>query len=215
MADLIHEFFERELSETESAVLSEQLRLSADESLRFEGLLESHYLATGLPLPELPASLQNLPLNPGGLSSALSLKLFAVLIAAMGLGYAVYKFWPSPAVAPEAVLEPVVSVSQSQPSAVITKLLPVQPKAVSPTETGEELSVVVGAQEKTLVTVRILNQQGREVRDLYTGFVQPGHWSFQWDGDLSAGVPAPAGDYQIDVQSGALHQTKDRQIKPN
>jgi hypothetical protein len=211
MADLIHEFFERELSETEADVLSEQLRLSTDESLRFEGLLESHYLATGLPLPELPASLQNLPLNPGGLGSALGLKLFAVLVAT-GLGYAVYKFWPSPAVAPQAVLAPVVSVSQP---AVITKLLPVQPKSVSPTATGEELSVVVGAQEKTLVTVRILNHEGGEVRDLYTGFIQPGHWSFQWDGDLSDGVPAPAGEYQIDVQSGALHQTKDIQIKPN
>jgi len=211
MADLIHEFFERELNEAESDALSEQLRLSTDESLRFEGLLESHYLATGLPLPELPASLQNLPLNPGGLGSALGLKLVAVLIAA-GLGYMVFKFWPSPAVAPQAVLAPEVSVSQ--PSA-ITKLLPVQPKSVSSTATGEELSVVVGAQEKTLVTVRILNQEGKEIRDLYTGFVQPGHWSFQWDGDLSNGVAAPAGNYEIDVQTGALHQTKDIRIKSN
>jgi len=211
MADLIHEFFERELSEAESDALGEQLRLSTDESLRFESLLESHYAATGLPIPELPASLQNLPLNPGGLSSALGLKIFAVLIAA-GLGYAVLKYWPLPAPAPQAVLAPIVSLSQP---AAITRLLPVQPKPVSPTATGEELSVVVGAQAKTLITVRILNQEGKEIRDLYTGFVQPGHWSFQWDGDLSDGVPAAAGDYQIDVQTGALHQTKDIRIKPN
>lgn len=210
MADLIHEFFERELSETESAALSEQLRLSTDESLRFEDLLESHYLATGLPLPELPASLQSLPLNPGGLGSALGLKLAAVLMMAAGLGYVVLKYWPSTPV-PQAALAPVVS--EFQPA--ITKLLTVQPKSVSLTATGEELSVVVGAQAKTLVTVRILNHEGKEVRDLYTGFVQPGHWSFQWDGDLSDGVPAPAGEYQIDVQSGALHQTKDIQIKSN
>jgi len=211
MADLIHEFFERELSEAESDALSEQLRLSTDESLRFEGLLESHYLATGLPLPELPASLQSLPLNPGGLSSALGLKLVAVLVAAAGLGYVVLKYWPSAPV-PQAALAPMVSLSQP---AMITKLLPVQPKSVSSTATGEELSVVVGTQAKTLVTVRILNHEGGEVRNLYTGFVQPGHWSFQWDGDLSDGVPAPAGAYQIDVQSGALHQTKEIQIKPN
>ena len=59
MADLIHEFFERELSEAESDALSEQLRQSTDASLRFEGLVENHYAATGLPLPELPASLKN------------------------------------------------------------------------------------------------------------------------------------------------------------
>ncbi len=210
MADLIHEFFERELTEAESDALGEQLRLSADESLRFEGLLESHYAATGLPLPELPTSLQNLPLNPGGLGSALGLKLFAVLVVA-GLGYLVLKSWLSPAV-PKAVLAPVVSTSQP---AVITKLLPVQPKPVSSTATGEQLSVVVGAQAKTLVTVRILNYEGKEIRDLYTGFVQPGHWSFRWDGDLADGVPAPAGNYEIDVQTGALHQTKDIRIKPN
>jgi flagellar hook assembly protein FlgD len=86
---------------------------------------------------------------------------------------------------------------------------------VDPTATGEQLSVVVGAQEKTLVTVRILNHEGQEIRDLYTGFIQPGHWSFRWDGDLSDGVVAPAGNYEIDVQTGALHQTKDIRIKAN
>jgi hypothetical protein len=213
MADLIHQFFERELTEAESDALGNQLMLSTDDSLRFEGLLESHYAATGLPLPELPASLQNLPLNPGGLGTALGLKLFVVLIAT-GLGYAVLKFWPSAAVPAKVNLAPVGSISQSQPAAV-AKLLPVHPQQVGATAVGEELSVMVGAQEKTLVTVRILNHEGREVRDLYTGFVQPGHWSFQWDGELSDGVPAPAGDYQIDVQTGDLHQIKDIQIKPN
>src|SRR5665213_37367 len=211
MADLIHEFFERELSEAESDALSEQLRQSTDASLRFEGLVENHYAATGLPLPELPASLKNLPLNPGGLGTALGWKLFAVLIAA-GLGYAVLKFWPSSSIVPISVV-PAPIISQSQPAAA--KLLPVQPQKVEPTVTGEELSVVVGAQAKTLVTVRILNQAGQEVRDLYTGFVQPGQWSFRWDGDLSNGAPATAGQYQIDVQTGALHQTKNIRIKPN
>jgi hypothetical protein len=213
MADLVHEFFERELTEAESDALSDQLRLSTDDSLRFEGLLESHYAATGLPLPELPSSLQNLPLNPGGMGTALGWKLFAVLMAA-GLGYVVLKFWPNAAVPAKAVLAPVVSVSQSQP-AVLTQLLPVHPREVSPTAVGEELSVVVGAQAKTLVTVRILDHAGKEIRDLYTGFVQPGHWSFRWDGDLSDGVVAPAGNYEIDVQTGALHQTKDIRIKAN
>lgn len=132
---------------------------------------------------------------------------------AAGLGYAVFKFWPvSPVIPASVVPAPVISVSQ--PAAVV-KLLPVQPRAVSSTATGEQLSVVVGAQEKTLVTVRILDHEGQEIRDLYTGFVQPGHWAFRWDGDLSDGTPATAGQYHIDVQTGALHQTKAIRIKPN
>ena len=60
MVDLIQAFFERELSESEADLLGKLLQESPDSALRFEGLLETHYLATGLPLPQLPSSLQKL-----------------------------------------------------------------------------------------------------------------------------------------------------------
>ena len=53
MADLIQAFFERELSETEADSLGDLLRDSPDSALQFEGLLEGHYLATGLSLPPI------------------------------------------------------------------------------------------------------------------------------------------------------------------
>jgi flagellar hook assembly protein FlgD len=62
--------------------------------------------------------------------------------------------------------------------------------------------------------VRVLDSAGREVRHLFTGFVEPGQRSFSWDGNLSAGESAPSGDYKIDVQTGDSHQTKAIHIKP-
>jgi hypothetical protein len=221
MADLIQEFFEREFSETEADSLGKLLGESPNEAIRFEGLLEKHYLATGLPFPELPPSLQSLPLKPGGWGGAGAWKLLAVLAAA-GLAFVAWKYRSAPPTLAVTAVPAPAAFSQA-PAPVIANPRPahaalpptVEPQQAGPMAEGKELSVVVGAQEKTLVTVRILGQGGREIRDLYTGFVQPGHWSFKWDGELSDGNPAPAGDYQIDVQSGASHQTKDIRIKPN
>lgn len=218
MADLIKEFFERPLSEAESQSLGDLLQGSPDEALRFEGLLKGHYLATGLPDPQVPSSLSAPPVS-GGSGIALGLKLFALLLA---VGLLAWKFWPlsrtllAPQAQAPAALSGMPLLKKTEPRlAHSTQALPVQPQAAEPTAEGEELSVEVGTPEKALVTVRVLNGGGREVRELYTGFVQPGHWAFRWDGDLSDGAPAPAGDYQIDVQTGALHQTKNIRIKPN
>ncbi|HTC21346.1 MAG TPA: FlgD immunoglobulin-like domain containing protein, partial [bacterium] len=208
MADLTQEFFEREFSESDGDSLKALLEESPEAVLRFERLLESHYLATGLPSPELPPSLQSLPFKPGGWGAFGAWKLLSVLAAA-GLAFVAWKYWPSsqtlaiqPAPVPAAMSQaPAPVIANPRPAQAV---LPptVEPQPAGPMAEGKELSVVVGTQEKTLVTVRILGQGGREIRDLYTGFVQPGHWSFKWDGELSDGNPAPAGDYQIDVQSG-------------
>jgi hypothetical protein len=222
MADLIQEFFERELSETEADSMGKLLGESPDEALRFEGLLEKHYLATGLPFPELPPSLQSLPFKPSGWGGVGAWKFLAVLAAA-GVAFVAWKYWPSPSVSLPAVAIPAPAAIPQVPAPAIANPRPAQavippmiePQPAGPMAEGKELSVVIGTQEKTLVTVRILGQGGKEIRDLYTGFVQPGHWSFKWDGELSDGNPAPAGNYQIDVQSGASHQTKDIRIKPN
>lgn len=217
MADLINEFFERELSEAEAESLGDLIRESPEESLRFEGLLAGHYLATGLPSPQLPASLLKLPGAPGGWGGAGGLKIL-LLLAATGLGFLAWKLWPSsapvpsgPSPAPAALSEaPAAALPRPVPAA---KPLPVEPQEAGPTAEGEELSVVVDAPQKSLVTVRILNSAGKEVRALYTGFVQAGRWDFQWDGLLEDGAAADAGDYRIDVQTGATHMSKEIQIK--
>jgi FlgD Ig-like domain len=213
MADLIEEFFRRDLSEAEQEALNRLLAESPDAASRYENLLEQNYLATGLPLPRLPKGLQTLRFPGGGglASGSLWIKILAVSAAAAGA--ALWKFWPHPR--PE-VRVPAAQTAPAAPSlgdASRTASAPVQPQPAPPSEEGQELSVVVESPQTALVTVRILDAAGREVRALYTGFVRPGRWSFQWNGMLSDGQPAPAGDYRIDVQSGASHQTKDIRIK--
>lgn len=213
MADLVLEFFQRDLSEAEHDALSRLLEQSPDAALNYQSLLEQNYLATGLPQPTLPKGLQSLPhIGGGGLpGSGTFLKLFLVGLAATGL--AVWKFWPqSKAVVPAAVQK---AASKSVIPSVIHRVKPSVPLPVTagPTQEGRELSILLNTAQKSLVTVRILGPDGREVRSLYTGFVQPGKWSFQWDGLLQNGEAAGAGDYKIDVQSGESHLSKDIQIK--
>lgn len=213
MLDLIEQFFLRDLSEAEHEALSKLLQESPDAALKYERLLEQNYLATGLPQPTLPKGLASLPKPDGGLlGKTVLLKLLVVGLVAAGLAW---KFWPKPQAEISPTLQhPVQPVApQVPPAATHQKPVPVKPQAAGPDQEGQELSVVVNAPQKSLVTVRILNAEGREVRALYTGFVEPGRWAFQWDGLLENGEAANAGDYRIDVQSGEAHMAKDIQIK--
>ncbi len=214
--DLIQEFFNRELSEAEADSLGELLRESPDSALQFEGLLEKHYAQTGLPSPQLPASLNDLPRGSNGIGSLGGLKIL-LLLAATGLGYLAWKYWPVKTEVPIPGYSHQETLSGSpldkKPSALQAVKPLVQPQEAGPAAEGEELSVVLDAPQKSLVTVRILDSAGREVRALYAGFVEAGRWNFQWDGLLENGAAAGAGDYRIDVQAGAAHLTKDIQIK--
>lgn len=214
MSDLVQEFFKRDLSEAEHEALSKVLEQSPEAALSYQSLLEQNYLATGLPQPTLPKGLQTLPhIGGGGLAgNSTLLKFFLVGLATTGV--ALWKFWPqSKAIAPNAI-QKVVS-KPVIPSVIhrVKPLLPFKPVAAGAAQEGQELSVVVNTPQKSLVTVRILDSKGQEIRALYTGFVESGHWAFQWDGLLQNGQAAEAGNYKIDVQSGAAHLSKNIQIK--
>lgn len=213
MTDLVKAFFSRDLSEAEHEALSKLLAESPDEALRYENLLEQNYLATGLPHPALPKGLQSLPRNGGGglVVGSGALKL---LLAALALGGAVlWKYWPSP----KAEISTTAQTSLEKPftepvKQVLKKQVPVLPQA-GPAQEGQELSVVVDSPQRSLVTVRVLDRAGKEIRVLYTGFVESGKWNFNWDGLLGNGEAAGAGDYRIDVQTGSAHLSKDIRIK--
>jgi flagellar hook assembly protein FlgD len=130
------------------------------------------------------------------------------------LGGALWKFWPGtkteyPLPSPQVQALP---VPRPIHSGVKT---PASSRSLSsePVQNGQELSVVLDVPRKALVTVRILDAEGREIRNLHAGFVDPGRWTFQWDGLLENGVPASTGFYRIDVQSGTTHLSKHIQIK--
>lgn len=220
MADLIQAFFERDLSEDEHEALASLLAESPEAALRYEGLLEASYLLTGLPQPSLPRGLRTLghPGSGGWMGGSALTKIFIIALA----GAAIWKFWPFHALkAPEpTALTVPVGLSASSAKIVGPKIASkpfsasqIPSSATGATRDGKELSVVVDSPQSALVTVRILDGSNREIRTLYTGFVQAGERSFRWDGLLSDGQPAPAGDYRIDVQSGASHQIKNIVIK--
>lgn len=212
MTDLIQEFFTRDLNESEHEELSKLLEKSPDAALRYEKLVEQNYLATGLPQPTLPQSLQSLPQGEGWVSRVGWAKFAAVGMVI--LGGALWKFWtefkteyplPSPQVQALQVPHPIISV--------VKKPVSTRSLAIEPIQGGQELSVVVDVPNKSLVTVRILDAGGREIRNLHTGFVDPGRVTFQWDGLLENGESASTGFYRIDVQSGVTHLSKGIQIK--
>ena len=187
------------------------LQASPDEALRYERLLEQNYLATGLPHPALPQGLGSLP--GSAVSSAAKLflpKALALLVFVAAAGLLVWKLWPPPEIAAPA------QVPTAMPAAGTAQTLAhwaaAKPRPAQTQTEGDELSVVVATAERSLVTVRVLDAAGHEVRALYTGFVDPGHWAFQWDGRLGDGQPAAPGDYLIDVQSGSSHQTKNLHV---
>jgi hypothetical protein len=228
MADLIQEFFKRDLRESELDALEELLGKKPEEALRFEGLLENYYLVrVGLPKPQFPRSLQRVP-GIKGLSKAWWTGLggwlgFGALAFAGTLAATVYHHYasapslalsPSPTATPMASLMP-TSTPITHRSLALPVLGSVQPNRVQPGAKGDDLSVVVTAPKESLVTVRMLDAAGQELRVLFSGFVQPGNWAFKWDGMLLDGKMAPPGDYEIHVQSGGFQQSKKIKIRPN
>ncbi len=222
LADLIQEFFKRDLSESELDSLDGILKNSIEDVLRFENGLEKYYLATGLPQPHLPKTLHALPKAGGwgGWAGGSSWVKMVIIVAAGTGGIALWKYSAVPQItAPKPVITAPVSTRppvKPAPKMVSKPILalpaPVQP---GPAAKGDELSVVVDTAKKSLVTVRIVDASQHEIRLLYSGFVEPGHWSFQWDSLLADGKSAPAGDYFIEVQSGSYHQSKKISLKPN
>jgi hypothetical protein len=212
MADLIQAFFDRDLTEVESSQLEKLLRDSTDQAGRFAELSEKAYLATGLPPHVWPGKPITIP-HIGGMGWGL--KLFLALCA-VGLGTVLYlvKTPPPPSLPVQQTapaLPPVRSLPVAKPKFVMPKKMLAQP--VSPQWVADELSVVVETEKSSLVTVLIKDTSGREIRDLYAGVLDPGHWAFRWDGQGKDGKPVAPGDYQIQVQNGSNVLTKKIRIE--
>jgi hypothetical protein len=70
------------------------------------------------------------------------------------------------------------------------------------------LEVMVRRSSPGQVTVEVLNPFGTPVVLLYQGLLEPGNWAFDWNGRLGDGSPVPPGTYHIQVQSGAIVQSR-------
>src|SRR5579871_878240 len=144
MADLIEQFFTRDLSEAEHEALGKLLQESPEAAAKYESLLEQNYLATGLPKPTLPNSLNYIPKGSGSLlGKGALLKVLAAGLAVVTAGMA-WKFWPKAEI-PVSIQQPVaqqIPQKRSIPVVLQRKLVPVKPLAAGPAQEGQQLSVV-------------------------------------------------------------------------
>lgn len=212
MTDLVDEFFKRDLTEAEAQALEGLLEKSPEEALKFAGKLRMEYAATGLPEPRVPKSFGPAASKAGG---AL-LKGFFAVAALAGASVIAWWMWPKPQAATNLSIE-----KPAAPQILPRHRAPLPPPPVevprrltgSPVE-GNRLSVVVELDQPAPVQVRILDPRDQVVRRLYEGNLQAGKWSLHWDGLLSDGSQAPAGNYRIQVKSGSTEMSKAVAIEP-
>jgi len=193
MADLVQIYFERDLTEAEAKALEKLLRDSVDAADRFADQAEKYYASTGLPAHQWPGKPIAIP-HIGGLGTGLKI-LLAVAIG--GTGAVAWHLMH---------LTPIAPIVTTPVPKVIAPVKPMVPKKVHPKKAkeleGEKLSVLVETQRSSLVTVRILDHKGKEVRALYAGVLDAGQWVFHWDGLLADGKRASVGQYRIQVENG-------------
>lgn len=202
MSDLIQAFFERDLTAEESEQLARALEGPGEEAGRFAAMGEAAYQATGLPAHHWRGG------NPWGSGPAgKGVTLLKLILAAAGLGAGWWVFHkPAPPI--PVTLAPIKPVEVLKPSLSPGRPKPAQPLPAIPGLEGKRLEVEVDVAHSSLVTVRVLNAQGGEVRHLYTGFLPKGGWRFDWDGLLADGKAAPEGRYLIEVKSDAGNFTQ-------
>jgi hypothetical protein len=240
MADLVKEFFRRDLSDSEVLQLERLLDSSDEACLRMARFAEKAYLRTGLPHPKAPGGAGGGP-TPGNWLGPLQ-GFHPLMLATVLTGVtAATVYWhfhsaPQPAPIPETVQtapipKPVkapLSVQHSSPKpapAVAMAPQPTAPPSVLPNQglvepmayvPGKQyggLSVIVDQTADDLVTVRVLDSTHAEVRTLYAGLLAKGTWTFTWDGKLSDGKKAGVGSYWVEVESGGKPLSKEIKIQ--
>jgi hypothetical protein len=230
MADLLKDFFNRDLSDAEEQTLADLISSSPQQSSRFADLAREAYLQTGLP-------------NEGGSNDSgtfgdtfrlwgpIVLKIILLLAAT---GFALYALvcllrensnpsaslppavvknivpsMPHPAISKSLSHSPVKKETSYSPPLPLTKPGMVKPAAYDPNKKYEGLDIMVEQKNSGLVTVRALDGSNREVRFMFAGMLKSGKWDFLWDGKLDSGQLAQPGTYRVEVQSGKDILTKE------
>jgi hypothetical protein len=217
--DLLKEFFKRDLTEAEEEQLARELASGPKKSLRFARLASLAYLKTGLPHAGSPHGGPGLGPHWGNLGGGMTLKILAT-VAAGGAAVFYYSQTHRPPLAPPAVRPPAerqalvvptagkkvgmpAPVPFAAPQASAHPMGMVRPEAYDPTAKYEGLDLMVERKTTGLVTLRVMDPAGKEVRLLYAGILKPGKWHFLWEGKLENGDLAQPGTYVIEVQSGS------------
>lgn len=217
MSELVKAFFKRDLTTGEEDRLEAELEASCDISDDFTREALEMYRASGQPEPKWPGT------GNGPAFSAVKLLLGVITIT--GLILAVFHLRNSnrgmdmhPVIV-ERVPSPVVTISAPkvqtkaehiEPAPVFTKKQKMSPLVPwnNTADKFEGLQAVIATNKNEIITVRVLDSTGREVRHLYSGIVKAGKWVFEWDARVDNGEMAGPGRYAIEVQTGEKTQRK-------
>ena len=220
MADLAQEFFKRDLSDAEWKALGQQL--AREDAAADQFLASAQAYHAGLGLPE-PSGKPFKPGGAGGLGGAMGSvgSWVGALVLGAALGGTVVHFWfpaEAPAPAPQVQVVPTpfptiaVAPAHGRPN-LPQPTLQAPPQGASAPRVASQgfpgLAAVVHLASQGLVTARVLDAQGQELRVLFAGVLEAGSWSFAWDGRDEAGSVLPPGRYTIEVQEGSHVLKKD------
>ena len=226
MNPLIEKYFRGELTDPEESTLEKLLTDSEDTAWEFGQEAAAAYQRYGLPEPDLPGGE-----NPDGPSNGMNPLTW--MIPLLGLlflgGFGWWKFHQTvvpvklevPAAQPAPVRVKKI-VKHAEPTVKVLKQAvqaPVAPAPQAPTElppdggslkeAGNNLKVVVKRETAGPATVRVVNSLGVEIRLLYSGTLQAGKWSFEWDGRSGDGRLVDPGKYSIQVQTEGSAQSRE------
>jgi len=219
MADPTLEFFRRDLDDAEWRDLGELLAKDGAAADRFLEAAASYYQQLGLPEPR-PPRLKGAWAAAKGMVLGLGVGLaLGSGVTAWILGSRTQEPLPPPQATPAApgqalqtAAAPVAQATAVPTAALRSTPLSIptlaQPQAavagahtVSPGFPGLEAVIILARQG--LVTARVLDAGGQEVRQLYAGVLDAGQWRFGWDGRDEAGRGVQPGLYTISVQEGS------------
>jgi hypothetical protein len=232
MSELLHNFFERDLSDEEFESLGSVLESDAGAAEAFSGLAAKAYEATGLPTPSWSARAaeSRSSIVPWVLTALIGLGLAGVAGVGVGLmrltapgmpvlsdDQAPFEEVAAPKARPRAPRSSVVPVDE-RPAADLAqdmarvRMADPQPEVNAFLVRGDDgrqrLRVSVDAPTVSEVRLRVLELNGQEVRGMYKGRLTPGRHDFDWDGRRADGEQAPEGKYRLELLCGGRLHSK-------
>lgn len=240
--DLAGAFFERDLSDAEWRELGRQLADEEAVADRFLDGAAAYYASLGLPEPRLPKHGGGFGGWAGGLKG-LWLGLGLGLITGGGAAWLLMRpdaplppapalplppTAPEPAAAAPAPIAPTAPI-QARPKALVRASSATEAEPLSRATLSEPparsvaarpmsqgfpgLEAVIELASQGLVTAKVLDPQGREVRQLFAGVLEAGRFSFGWDGRDEAGRGVAPGTYTIEVREGSRALRRSVELK--
>ena len=191
MADLLKEFFERDLSEEEEARLAEQVSMSEKESARLARYAAAHYRASGQPALEGEGNWRG------------RIGWMALLLGLVAGGWwmlrvpALQQATPVKVVRPA---EPAHPFEEETAPASKSTAPPLRADRVQVRSARSGFVLLLDTAQAGPARIRVMDRKGALVREIFKGDIASGVIRFEWDGVGESGQKTGPGIYRIEIQ---------------